>query len=576
MQIWFSFANWQSMYHPWFELSNGVSPLLAITVRKRDLDGAWHPFLRQRFDNLIDLSDYGVLEQGAAHGELSPPYKDVDHSHLVGSAIIRKPGGFMKPHSLVPAKFVPCSRGWSFPSGTFNRLISTKESVEFRTGILPFDYPNAGVVPAVPYGYDFEHDRAPDENSRYVNFSKASFGSHWENGIQYLDAVMIEDVCLRGRISDGVAGYAGIEGIYDSYRSNMSLHITHFRALWNDELSRLEYLYLRFEGYGSYDNKDYWKNSWNPDIYHSPVSSFSFERRCAVYDSWEDENYNPFFREVGYSIAAWNRRTSDWLHMGDLVTPHMAENVRAEALVADPEQYSEVNLIENLAGLSFGAYSEALATLLRGYDSFLLGDVTAATEALKSTYLWYCYVFSNDKRDIAALHKSQPWKHISLRQLRPVIQRASDTRPATIAGYEGTLRTTVAYYSRVRENPFAELYDGLDRIGLDPTLENVWNTIPYSFVVDWFTSLDSVLRRIDFALKRHLQLELLGRGESYRFVADNIDVTLIHRALYPCGPVQLNLYRRFWDKEVGEYEFSPTSPSIGYPQLLQGACLLRF
>lgn len=50
------------------------------------------------------------------------------------------------------------------------------------------------------------------------------------------------------------------------------------------------------------------------------------------------------------------------------------------------------------------------------------------------------------------------------------------------------------------------LIGAVDSIGFLPTLENVWDLIPYSFVIDWFIGVGDFLERVD----SHLRLLRLG------------------------------------------------------------------
>lgn len=44
---------------------------------------------------------------------------------------------------------------------------------------------------------------------------------------------------------------------------------------------------------------------------------------------------------------------------------------------------------------------------------------------------------------------------------------------------------------------FEDLISRLDKIGLWPTLNNVWDLIPYTFIVDWFVDVGNLLQRMD-------------------------------------------------------------------------------
>jgi hypothetical protein len=47
------------------------------------------------------------------------------------------------------------------------------------------------------------------------------------------------------------------------------------------------------------------------------------------------------------------------------------------------------------------------------------------------------------------------------------------------------------------DSKFIALLNAMDKIGFFPTLETVWDLIPYTFVVDWFVTAGDLLHRID-------------------------------------------------------------------------------
>lgn len=62
---------------------------------------------------------------------------------------------------------------------------------------------------------------------------------------------------------------------------------------------------------------------------------------------------------------------------------------------------------------------------------------------------------------------------------------------------------------------FRSLSKRLDSIGMFPTFENIWDLVPYSFVVDWFVSVGDLLERVDTRL-RILQLKIAYTTMSYK------------------------------------------------------------
>lgn len=78
---------------------------------------------------------------------------------------------------------------------------------------------------------------------------------------------------------------------------------------------------------------------------------------------------------------------------------------------------------------------------------------------------------------------------------------ASVTESVVVDGVEVTTTTTVN--SRVHlaistlDTGLDALTERLRKIGIFPSLTNLWDLVPYSFVLDWFVDVGSVLERID-------------------------------------------------------------------------------
>lgn len=51
------------------------------------------------------------------------------------------------------------------------------------------------------------------------------------------------------------------------------------------------------------------------------------------------------------------------------------------------------------------------------------------------------------------------------------------------------------------DNAFQGLIQSLESVGMFPTFENIWDLVPYSFVLDWFIDVGDMLERIDTRLR---------------------------------------------------------------------------
>lgn len=120
------------------------------------------------------------------------------------------------------------------------------------------------------------------------------------------------------------------------------------------------------------------------------------------------------------------------------------------------------------------------------------GNPVKIASAISSLYLWYKYGVSNAVRDAIAIASSK------------VCTPNGDY--CTYGGYTTKyLDTTWAYNVELlgRYAPtsmVARLRDKFRLWGLAITFENVWDMIPFSFVIDWFVPVGSLLGSVDVSL----------------------------------------------------------------------------
>lgn len=130
-------------------------------------------------------------------------------------------------------------------------------------------------------------------------------------------------------------------------------------------------------------------------------------------------------------------------------------------------------------------------------------------------------------------------------------------------------------------NIFSKAYNQLKQFSAWVTLKDAWDFIPYSFVVDWFVDISSVLEGIDiFAETQNLSLETCIKSTK---AEGSIDAGFAYPALEPymlnSGTVQLAFtsYHRWRESE---FDTPPLYPDVGsIPSILkahwpEGAALI--
>lgn len=109
---------------------------------------------------------------------------------------------------------------------------------------------------------------------------------------------------------------------------------------------------------------------------------------------------------------------------------------------------------------------------------------------------------------------------------------------------------------------FEDLVERTESIGMLPTLKNMWDLVPYSFVLDWFIDVGEFLERIDTRL-RLIRLNI-------RYVTSSVKQTrteqLLGSALYPyIGSVDMVYYHRWVSDQCPVPPLSPPALTLPDP-----------
>jgi len=110
-----------------------------------------------------------------------------------------------------------------------------------------------------------------------------------------------------------------------------------------------------------------------------------------------------------------------------------------------------------------------------------------------------------------------------------------------------------AVYCRPYSNYVHKLAGFCKALDMDFTLENLWDLVPYSFVVDWFLGIGSVLKRLDqISQLDDYDIFLTGKSLKTAIVAGS-DKILSSRSWF--GPVTAKFYKRV-------YQTTPITPTL--------------
>lgn len=161
---------------------------------------------------------------------------------------------------------------------------------------------------------------------------------------------------------------------------------------------------------------------------------------------------------------------------------------------------------------------------------------------LEDLWLWYRYSYCTTKSDIKELAKFQN-----------VISTILDKK----GSYGTFLYNGIFYRCSLVVEPASNSWDriisdALYNLGLAPTLNNIWDMIPFSFIVDWFASVGDVLETVDCALRYN---------DSYwNFDRIVYSVSMFVESAAYSG-ISYEYYRRWWETSpppltgwVGDYD----------------------
>lgn len=138
-------------------------------------------------------------------------------------------------------------------------------------------------------------------------------------------------------------------------------------------------------------------------------------------------------------------------------------------------------------------------------------------KAWANVYLWFRFGISLSYRDTCALIKAIPKLLKSSNQYKDKKTRLRSRRTHTIVENDRTWKLTYGVRILCDTYPqnlkkFGSMMDKLYSLDVAPTLGNIWDMIPMTFVVDWFIPVSEVLEGLD----------LRGRLQSFNIYAVTI------------------------------------------------------
>lgn len=128
--------------------------------------------------------------------------------------------------------------------------------------------------------------------------------------------------------------------------------------------------------------------------------------------------------------------------------------------------------------------------------SIIKRDFKKIPENLSELWLWYRYSYCTTRSDLRTLNGELPGVVNRLENMTTTLMKSYGVASCDT----GVIRCKVHAYDKAKtwnEQVARALYS----LGLAPTLTNLWDMIPFSFVVDWFLPIGEVLSSVEKSLE---------------------------------------------------------------------------
>jgi hypothetical protein len=209
-------------------------------------------------------------------------------------------------------------------------------------------------------------------------------------------------------------------------------------------------------------------NKINPGDTFVAATKYSFS--LSSFRGWINTNAIPMLEEVSFPFA----------------TEHFG------VLAQEASQKVNRNQVNMIAFLRDLKNPRALIPKLKNLEKL---------KTLSGNYLGMQYgilpTISDLKEIAAAFQKHKPY--IDKNGFK--LYTASHQRNSSDSIYEFDLVQRIKIAIEDEDNGFVDLMNRVESSGFAPTLENIWDLIPYSFVLDWFVNVGDFLERVDSKMR---------------------------------------------------------------------------
>jgi len=175
------------------------------------------------------------------------------------------------------------------------------------------------------------------------------------------------------------------------------------------------------------------------------------------------------------------------------------------------------NWLENLSQVK--GTLDVVKPLIAGYKAVINKDFDAGRSALASAYLAYKYSVAPTMSDYKDVSSNIKTISQSITKYRFSNERRRGACHST-CNLQYSTKADLAYHCtlhyQLKDNSLSTVWNALEKLGLDPSIGNLWDFVPYSFVVDWFLHIGPALSRISQYVSNILTRDLKWRVQSFK------------------------------------------------------------
>lgn len=309
--------------------------------------------------------------------------------------------------------------------------------------------------------------------------------------------------------------------------------------------------------------KSTWRRCYQDGTLYSK-KDYEFSYSFPVWSrEWVSPNW--IYSDLGFSTIPLGSN-KDLLDLGDScyyeclqLLPQIHASARSKAFE------DSFNAIDKLDSNNI-ANAQQLLDLLK---TLFTGDIKGLVEipkTLKDWWLWYRYTYSTTKMDVEEfIEFFSDFKRKFNKQRFTVYSTFDDERE------EITVTWTCGVTLHTALKDWVDSIDAVVyKLGLYPGMVNIWDMIPYSFVVDWFLPIGDICNQLETNIRANTDQYVFER------INYSIQCSLESRAI---SGLRYSYYKRwsesapppvrFW---VGKGTYNPSTKTI-IKRACDGVCL---